>query len=172
MKQGITLRRYRPDDMGAIEHVTRTSWAGVTIHHLIEARHGPIGGMDWAMHKWQEVRSQCLATPDQMWVAEFAGQIVGYATYHLRAQGKVGVVDNNAVLPEYRGQGIGRTLIKQIVDDLLEAKVEILQVMTMEQDFPARHIYEAVGFQEIARTIHYTLIPAKVHTNHPKPSGE
>lgn len=165
MIEDITLRRYRPDDLAALEHVTRTSWTGVTIHDLIEARHGPIGGLSWDLHKWHEVRSQCLETPDQIWVAELAGQIVGYAIYHLRAHGKVGVVDNNAVLPEYRGKGIGRRLIEQIVDDLLRADVEILQVMTMEQDFPARHIYEAIGFQEIARTIHYTITPAKVQAN-------
>ncbi|MBI3942022.1 MAG: GNAT family N-acetyltransferase [Chloroflexi bacterium] len=172
MSEGIALRRFRLADLGALEHVTRASWAGVTIHDLIEARHGPIGGLSWDLHKWQEVRSQCLEIPDQIWVAELAGQIVGYAMYHLRANGKVGIVGNNAVLPECRGKGIGRRLIEQVVDDLLNAEVEILQVMTMEQDFPARHIYEAIGFQEIARTIHYTVTPAKVHANRQKQNRE
>jgi ribosomal protein S18 acetylase RimI-like enzyme len=154
----LTIRLFTPDDLDALGDITRASWHGVAMVQLLEQRYGHRGA-PWGDRKAAEVVNFCRAHPDQVVVAEEDNQIIGYATFYWTPEDKIGEVGNNAVLPQFRGRGIGTALIAQTIHIMKDWGAAILRVTTFEHDYPARHIYERLGFQEIARSIHFTMRP-------------
>ena len=129
----------------------------MTFYHLAEQRHGIIGSVPWHARKRADIEGFCREHPEWVLVAEEDGQVVGYATFSYSEADRAGTVGNNAVHPAFRGRGTGSALVRAAIEQLTALGARVLQVVTMEQDAPARHIYERCGFQEIARSIYYTM---------------
>ncbi len=153
----MEIRPFRPEDLPVIGQITRQSWFGVAMWHLLEQRYGPLGA-SWTDRKAAEVMDFCRQHPNQIVVAEEDGQTVGYATFYWSPADKIGEVGNNAVLPQFRGRGVGTALIVETIRIMKDWGAEILRVTTFEHDYPARHIYERLGFREIARSVHFTML--------------
>ncbi|NNF58371.1 MAG: GNAT family N-acetyltransferase [Rhodothermaceae bacterium] len=52
-----------------------------------------------------------------------------------------------AVLPQFRGQGIGRALVKAVLEDAQATPgTRIVQLTVTESNAPARRLYESCGF--------------------------
>ncbi len=90
-------------------------------------------------------------------VAEVAGRAVGFASYQLDDFTRIGTVDDNAVLPEFRGRGIGARLLARVLKQIEEAGMEFAQVSTgLEESYtPARRMYERKGFTPLNRSVTY-----------------
>jgi GNAT superfamily N-acetyltransferase len=77
---------------------------------------------------------------------------------YLHAQGNDGWLDDSFVitelhvLPDYQARGIGRRLITDITDTATEPR-SILSAI--DGDSPARHLYRALGYQDLARPVHF-----------------
>jgi len=154
--------RIRPateDDRGAIDTINRCAWSsGITTSELLEQRHGLIGGRPWTERITDDIAAH-LAQPDvTTFVAEQDDRIIGYAAAQIRQDGPsdVGVVSYNAVDPNYRGQGVGTALLEHVMRYLKEQGARVLEVVTLEADMPARHVYERMGFQELTCLIYYS----------------
>ena len=52
------------------------------------------------------------------------------------------------VLPAYRGQGLGRALLQQAEAYAISQGARLLKVDVLAANRGARHLYQAVGFQE------------------------
>jgi ribosomal protein S18 acetylase RimI-like enzyme len=61
-----------------------------------------------------------------------------------------------ALLPEYRNQGIGNSLLKDIIKDATKAKKPVR--IHVERYNPAMHLYERLGFVRIGDTGVYYLM--------------
>lgn len=156
----MLIRGYRPSDQEAVERITKEAWRGVTIAEIREQHFGIIGE-PWADQKAKAILSKCNAHPERAVVAETEGQVVGYATFSFALGGEIGAVTDNAVDPAWQGRGIGTKLITHVVEILKSSGVKMLEVQTFEHDTPARRVYERVGFQEVAKTVHYMMRPGK-----------
>ncbi len=153
----ILIRGANEEDLHAILDITRRAWTGMTVAHLREERHGIVGGKPWYEHKCSEIQNSFKRGPQWFLVAEMEGKIIGYASFSYSDENKLGIVGNNAVDPDFRGRGIGTSLISEVVQTLKDKGAELLQVSTLLHDIPAQRIYEKLGFIELARTIHYTM---------------
>jgi amino-acid N-acetyltransferase len=73
---------------------------------------------------------------DQFWVAEHQGQVVGVAG--MEQYGDSGLLRSVAVAQEWRGTGIGRTLVERVLEDSRAAGVRDVYLLTntAEQYFP------------------------------------
>jgi mycothiol synthase len=76
------------------------------------------------------------------------------------ATGYVGTV---GVLPEYRGRGLGRALMLQIVQILAARGLTSATLFVEGANDGARRLYQSLGWREVYRTVHYwKSLPAVV----------
>jgi len=75
--------------------------------------------------------------------------------YINRSEDEIKIIDI-ALLPEFRGKGMGSSLLKQV---LAEAKQKRLPVrIHVQQSNPAFHLYQRLGFQKIDENGIYFLM--------------
>jgi GNAT superfamily N-acetyltransferase len=108
---------------------------------------------------WDEWQSdlRCAIDIRKTILAEVAGEAVGFATYKLNYASRIGIVDDNAVLPGHRGQGVGAQLFGRVLELIEEAGMEYVQVTTgLEGAYsPARRMYERQGFEPVSSSVTY-----------------
>ena len=81
--------------------------------------------------------------------AENDGAICGYASFsHVCG---VGSINNVAVAPFFRGQGIGRRLVAALVEQAKSLSLTELTLEVRESNLPARRLYESLGFAPAGR---------------------
>jgi len=92
-----------------------------------------------------------------VWVLEEAGQLFGFVTFDIVPGRQVGFFDNNGVLPEKRGQGWGTFMYRHVLQHFRATGIRFVFVETDldEPHIPARHAYEAVGFDRQQHIVIY-----------------
>lgn len=90
-----------------------------------------------------------------IWSAEKDGVIIGKV--HLQLINGVGGIYALSVLPENRGKGYGRPILRKAIETLREAEAQeiILQVNT--DNWIAHNLYESCGFVETSVMDYFTL---------------
>ncbi len=152
----LHIRFATEDDLEAIYQLNMT-WKEMSIAYIMEQKFGQIGPHPARVQKAEWLHRTLSKNLDRVIVAELEGKVVGYASFDLDHERKVGTVSDNAVAPEYRGRGIGTALQTRVKEILKQEGMQYAMVTTMEHDHPARRVYEKVGFEEIARSIHYAM---------------
>jgi GNAT superfamily N-acetyltransferase len=103
---------------------------------------------DWRQGKANEIRSLCVAHPDQFLVAEVDGAIKGFATFLIQPEKSLGIMGNNAVHPDAQGQGLGNLLHQAVIAEFRRRGLKYAQVLVGSDDthIPARASYRRAGF--------------------------
>ena len=106
---------------------------------------------------WQRSDRSVFENPDTIGACTFLSQcgtnVVGFFCFDPRPQPAYGVIGHNCVLPEFRGQGLGRSQIREILRRFKEMEIGRARVSTNDHPFfiPAQRMYAACGFQEVKR---------------------
>lgn len=154
----ITIREYRDEDLETIKSITVEAFEPVSIDRNIENKHGgPINGKDWKFRKAQHVEFDAQRDPQGIFIAEQDGEIVGYITTWHDKEAGVGNIPNLAVASGLRGQGIGRQLIQHALDFFKSIGLKYARIETLDQNPVGQKLYPDMGFEEIARQIHYGM---------------
>ena len=82
-------------------------------------------------------------------VGEGAGEMLGYAGMHCAA-GEC-YVDNVAVFPEARRQGVGRKLMEALLQAAAARGGEFLSLEVRPSNLEALALYRGLGFREVGR---------------------
>lgn len=103
---------------------------------------------------------QLLADEDRTTlVLEREGQVVGYASAELQADGE-GYLDFIALLPRVRGQGLAKALLAQVGRETLGRSPAGTVNLTVREDNPAAvAMYESLGFVRDAELVGYRSRP-------------
>lgn len=82
------------------------------------------------------------------WIAEDDGRMAGFAIVEWKAQGKPvhAYIETIEVLPEWRGQGIGRELLARTEISAQQASALVLWLHVDESNASAIRLYERCGF--------------------------
>ena len=92
-------------------------------------------------------------------VQEDDGQVLGYAGLH-DIVGE-GYVDNIAVFPQFRGQGIGEALTRALIEYMRCAALEFLTLEVRASNLPAISLYEKLGFRQEGRRKNFYRHPTE-----------
>ena len=153
----MMIRRYEEADREPIKAITAICFEGVSIDYGIEAKYGPIGGKDWRWRKVRHIDDDIAANAEGIFVAVENGEVIGYVTSRVDHDSKIGWIPNLAVLPEYQQHGIGKDLIETALIYIAEAGMLYTRIETLAHNTVGQHFYPSMGFEEVARQIHYIM---------------
>jgi len=162
-REGVILRPAADGDLPRVDEITIICYAPIVASFVeivgetfYEGIYGsPEAG--WQARKIKQVRDIYQAHPDQVWVLEESGEVFGFVTFEIVPERRLGIFDNNGVLPEKRGQGWGTFMYRHVLRHFREQGIRFALVETDLDDphIPARHAYEAVGFDRQQRIVIY-----------------
>ncbi len=150
----VEIRQAAEADRDTLAELIVRAFADVTTNRWREEQFGIIGGRSW--DEWEADIMRTIDV-DRVIIAESAGKAVGFATYELDEATRIGTVSDNAVLPEYRGRGIGAQHLTRVLGLMEAAGMEFAEVSTGSDDpyTPARRMYERQGFTPYFRSVYY-----------------
>ncbi|MCH9770785.1 MAG: ribosomal protein S18-alanine N-acetyltransferase [Gammaproteobacteria bacterium] len=97
---------------------------------------------------WSErVFAECLLCGYWTWVVEKAGKVVGFAL--VSSQIDEAHIMNIAILPDYQGQGLGRMLLKFIIDEAKKSACERVFLEVRKSNEVAIQLYQSCQFNRI-----------------------
>jgi len=118
-------------------------------------RHNP--ELTWKERKTGQVHRLYREHPENLWVLEKAGEVIGFVTFELFPKQNFGHIDNNGVHPGHSGQGWGVFMYRHVLQHFREHGLRFAHVDTGldEAHSPARRAYEAVGFDRRVPNVEY-----------------
>lgn len=151
----MLIRPFRSDDLPALQRIATEAFSGVSIDEGMEKLYGPINGHDWRWRKARSVAEDADRDPSGIFVAEDeSGAILGFISSWQDAEAGLGHIPNIALVPQARGQGLGRKLIAHVMDHFRGCGLTHAKIETLEQNAIGGHLYPSLGFREVARQIH------------------
>jgi len=88
--------------------------------------------------------------PDTFLVAEYGGRVIGYVMAYLKPDLE-GHVMSIAVHPDYRGSGVGSTLLTEVIKRLFSRGAEYVGLEVRVSNERAIKLYERFGFVRARR---------------------
>lgn len=154
----MKIRTYRSDDLASLKEITAICFEGVSIDRNIEKLFGSIGEYDWRWRKLRHIDADVAAAHAVgVFVCQLEEQVVGYITTRVDRESKIGWIPNTAVLPAFQGRGIGKALMQAALEFFRRQGMECAKIETLEQNEIGSKFYPGMGFQEVARQIHYAM---------------
>ncbi|MFV0402117.1 MAG: ribosomal protein S18-alanine N-acetyltransferase [Oscillospiraceae bacterium] len=95
-----------------------------------------------------------IDNPRSLFLVALAEDVVaGYlGMHHVLDQGDI---DNVAMLPEYRGRGIAKALIRELILQSARLGLSFLMLEVRPGNGPAVGLYQSFGFREVGRRKNY-----------------
>ena len=150
MDKTISIRRGGREDWAALAELHALSWRSAYRGIYPDAF---LDGEVFENRKrhWRRALRRMKAQEDAVFIAEQAGRAVGFACLRRFGDPAGPLLDNLHVLPERKGEGIGRALIARAAGWLAEKDPEApLQLLVWEANAPARRFYASLGGEEVA----------------------
>ena len=152
MADAVKIRNFRPEDLKRLQDIAVEAWKPIYAEYRrklgdeIFEQVFP-GGSE---RKRGQVASFAEKSPERLLVAETPeGKVVGFATYYVNQENKVGMVGNNAVDRTAGLKGVGQALYAEVFRRMREEGMTLAKVETGFNDeghAPARRAYERAGF--------------------------
>jgi ribosomal-protein-alanine N-acetyltransferase len=108
---------------------------------------------------WSEasIRSE-LENPYSIWLTALEeGNLAGYLGVQYGPDG--GDIMTIATDPGFRGRGVGKRLLKTMVETLQEKNLQWLTLEVRPSNTPALKLYEAFGFRQVGKRPNYYKNP-------------
>ncbi|MGD9497089.1 MAG: N-acetyltransferase family protein [Armatimonadota bacterium] len=155
------FRAAREEDMPEIRRIAKAAWTPIYAHFRermgedLWSREHPGDPLE---RKADSVESYVRERPEEAFVVELEGRVVGFCTFALRDNG-VGVINNNAIDPALQGRGLGSAMYRECLRRMKEAGMVYATVHTGldPSHAAARRAYEKVGFEQVRPHVEYYL---------------
>lgn len=153
----LRIRHYDPSDEARVKELTINAFNGVSIEHNIENAWPDLLPIPWGERKWPMVEMDLTDHPQECFVVEHAGEVIGYATTRINRRNSVGQIPDMAVDETFRGKGIGRKLLEHCLQYFRDQNLTLARIETLDQNPIGRHLYPDLGFKEVAQQIFYAM---------------
>ena len=162
-RNGVVLRAAGETDLGAIDALTVECYAPIQASYVAmlgeecyeTVRQRP--ERTWQERKIAQNRDLYARHPDQLWVLDAAGDVIGFVSFWLFPEQGYGHIDNNGVHPSRAGEGWATFMYRHVLARFRRLGLRFAHVDTGLDDahIPARRAYEAVGFDRAVPTVDY-----------------
>ena len=150
----IVIREARPVDAEALAVIATEAW-----RPIYEFRRQILGDELYELafpnaleHKAAGARRVC--DPERsagVRVVEKDGRVAGFITFFIDVKPGIAEIGNNAVHPDFQGQGIGRRMYAHVFEEMKKKGQRYVKVATGGEGdpshAPARRAYEKAGFK-------------------------
>lgn len=144
------IRPYRPGDLETIMDIGNRAYQhifatfrrtyGSALFEFLYPNEGT------KTRKGMQVKDFCGKHPEWMRICEEKGRIVGFITFLLDNDARIGIIGDNAVDPDCKLKGIGQQMYKAVLDYFKQQGMLYARVRTDMDNIPARKAYEHAGF--------------------------
>lgn len=110
--------------------------------------------LEW--HYGQRIVDQAYRIAEHFRLARWEGEPVGYAYGTMHGDG--GHLTRIAVLPEFRGRGIGGALLSDTIRGFAQKGAWWMTLNTQEENLPAQRIYQALGFHRLGMPVPFLCL--------------
>lgn len=158
----LILRTAILEDFHSIDEITiicytaiHESWVELQSQSVYEALRDP--NATWQERKTKQNHDLFDTHPERVWVLEKNSDIIGFVTFKIDLEKGFGLIENNGVLPQHAGQGLGKFMYRYVLDYFRKQglKVAIVETGLDDPHIPARKAYEGVGFDKSAPIVLY-----------------
>ena len=148
---GPNIRPFRPEDLPALQRVRRAAFGPVfrSFAELVGERITSIAFAHADAEQAQLLDELCRAGSEhQVLVATSDGVIVGFVSFTMNVDRRMGEIGLNAVHPDHAGRGIGAKMYEYVLSRMKERGLALATVSTGgdPSHAPARRAYEKAGF--------------------------
>ncbi|HUT36317.1 MAG TPA: GNAT family N-acetyltransferase [Planctomycetota bacterium] len=156
----IVVRDLRPEDVEAAVDIAVAAWAPIfgQFRRILGDELFAARCPRWQEDKAGQVRRACApGSKASVCVAEREGRVVGFITYYLDVPRGIGEIGNNAVHPDFQGQGIASRMYQCVLDRFRAQGMRFAKVCTGldPSHAPARRAYEKAGFSIQLPSVEY-----------------
>jgi len=159
LMQGLLVRRIEERDYETVIKIAVDVWSTRSDEYLIEEKYG-IQLLDRKTrdNRFAEIIKNMLKQPENVLVSEVGGEVVGFISFSIDQDAKIGTIGYNAVKEEYRKRGIGSNQLARVLEIFRQRGMRFARVYVWldEQHAPARRMYEKYGFKPLVE--HATLV--------------
>lgn len=144
----MELREADPKDAESIFYIQKNTWVNVYPNNQHNITREDI------LHKFADKEKRVAKIKERMkrsegvWVATQEEKVVGFAS--IAQEESKDSISAIYVLPEYQGQGIGKALLKKILEFYKNSKEIWLEVVSYNEN--AINFYQKHGFQVVPGT--------------------
>lgn len=155
------IRKYKPSDFEDVIRIANRAWREIRRYsrQTLGDRISDIihSGIEDDMLKGLEVKTQIEENPDNIRICEENDRVIGFITFRMNQDSRIGEIMNNAADPEAGIKGIGQQMYAHVLDLFIASGMKVAKVMTGldEAHFPARRAYERAGFDHSLQFITY-----------------
>ena len=157
------IRLFNSGDMGDIVELSLLAWEPVFVawEQILGSELYPVAiYADWRKSQQEAVEKVCQNSHFTTWVAAVGQKIVGFITYDLNVNNRIGEVHMLAVHPEFQNQGIGTELNLFALQRMKEGGMRLAMLGTGgdEGHAPARRSYEKAGYTGLPLVRYYKAL--------------
>jgi len=142
------IRQVKPEDYNRVVEIAVEAWSVRGMNYLLEKKYGIVGSKTKEERMEAEMRDFLARSPENVLVSEYEGKVVGFISFSLDEDRKIGTIGYNAVEVKYQNQGIGTAQVLETLKLFRGKGMRYAQVFTWldEAHAPARRMYEKAGF--------------------------
>lgn len=155
------IRPYKPEDLPIIMDIGNRAWR--EIYKMFRATYGDelfeLRVPDEATAKGNQIKAHCEQHSEWVYICEEEGCIVGFVTFMLDADKRIGEIGNNAVDPDCGLKGIGQQMYQAVFEHFRAHGMVYAKVGTGLDDAHARarRAYERAGFNIRHENVEYYM---------------
>lgn len=149
----LSFRLADPAEYPMLETMVIDAFEPITWMKKLDARVGPLNGVDWRA-RWHARMAKIFETQIIL-VGEAGGEVAAFASGLIDPLTATGLIDILAVAPGQQGQGLGREMLRGMMDHMRANDCRYVNLECLTDNDVGNRLYESEGFVEVARHIRW-----------------
>ena len=149
----LQFRPAEPAQQPLLKTMILNSFEPITWFKTADERFGPMNGLDWR-ERWK-LRLEKVFEKQIILVGELDGKVVACATGTYDPKTAMGFIDLLAVIEGYQGQGLGREMLRGIIQHFKGMGAVYAHLDCLTTNEVGNRLYESEGFEEGMRSIRW-----------------